>query len=57
MKRFVPFLFVAFVALIVAAMFGSVQRSAVVRAELARRGWTIPTRHAAEPTSAINEVM
>jgi hypothetical protein len=57
MKRFVPFLFLAFVALIVAAMFGSMQRSAVVRAELARRGWTIPARHAAEPTPAINEVM
>jgi hypothetical protein len=57
MKRFVPFLFLAFVALIVAAMFGSVQRSAVVRAELARRGWAIRTRHAAEPTPVIEEVM
>jgi hypothetical protein len=57
MKRFVPFLFVAFVALLVAAMYGSLQRSTNVRAGLARRGWTIPARHAAERTPAINEVI
>jgi hypothetical protein len=49
MKRFVPFLFFAFVALIVAATYGSVQRSAVVRAELARRGWTIRVGPAGSP--------